>query len=127
MIILIISLLIIGVIAAAATLLGHRSEVTPINAEPSCSTCTGSDARCEQECMMEAATRDIEYFDDEELDRFADRPSDSYTDNEVEEFAEVLYTLQPGEEVKAWSRSLILRHINLPDRLKDEFIALTEN
>lgn len=72
--------------------------------------------------MMEAATKEIEYYDDEELDTYKGRPSDSYSDEEVEEFAEILYTMQP-KDVAGWSRSLILRGINLPNQLKDEVIA----
>ena len=53
-----------------------------VTTKPTCDTCNGEDSRCEQECMMEAATKPIEYYDDEELDRFAQRPSDSYTDEE---------------------------------------------
>ena len=67
------------------------------------------------------AIKEIEYYDDEDLDRFAGREADSYTDEEVEEFSEVLYTMQP-EEVAGWNRSLILRGINLPNQLKDEVI-----
>ncbi len=75
------------------------------------------------ECMMEAATQAIEYYEDEELDDFRGRTSDSYTEQEVERFAEVLYTLRP-EEVKGWSRSLTLRGINIPDSLKDELLLM---
>lgn len=67
--------------------------------------------------MMEAATKDIEYFDDEELDEYKGRPSDQYTDEETEQFAEVLETLQP-QEVKPWGRSLVLRGINMPNGIK---------
>ena len=81
---------------------------------------------CEQVCMMEAATKDIEYFDDEELDRFQGKPSDQYTDEESNEFAEVLYSMKQ-EEVKDWNRSLILRGIHLPNQLKDELIMLISN
>lgn len=88
-----------------------------------CSTCNGEDSRCEQECMMEAATKPIEYYDDEELDRFANRPSDSYTDEEAENFREVLYTMKP-DDVKGWNRSLILRGISIPDQIKDEVVIL---
>lgn len=91
--------------------------------KPTCSTCNGEDSRCEQECMMEAATKPIEYYDDEELDRFANRPSDSYTDEEAEDFREVLYTMKPND-VKGWNRSLILRGINIPDQIKDEMVVL---
>ena len=41
------------------------------------------------------------------------------------EFSEVMLTMRP-EEVKGWNRSLILRGINMPNQIKDEFIALTE-
>ena len=47
---------------------------------------------------------------------------DDYSEEEVEQFAEVLYTMKP-EEVAGWNRSLILRGINLPDQLKDEVIS----
>ena len=73
--------------------------------------------------MMEAATKPIEYYDDEELDRFANRPSDSYTDEEAEDFREVLYTMKP-DDVKGWNRSLILRGISIPDQIKDEVVIL---
>ncbi len=74
---------------------------------------------------MEAATQSIVYYDDEELDIYRGRPSDQYSDDETEAFAEVLETLKP-DEVKAWGRSLILRGINMPDGIKDEFVALAE-
>ena len=74
---------------------------------------------------MEAATKDIVYFDDEELDRYRGRPSDSYTDNEAEEFREVLFTMRP-DETKEWNRSLILRGVNIPDQVKDELTMLME-
>lgn len=72
--------------------------------------------------MMEAATKDIVYYDDEELDRFKGRAANNYSDEEVEEFAEVLYTMQ-AQDVAGWNRSLILRGINLPNQLKDEVIG----
>lgn len=90
-----------------------------------CGGCDGTDAKCEQECMMEAATKDIEYFDDEELDRFAHRDSNDYTDEEAEEFREVLYSMK-AKEVKDWNRSLILREINVPNQIKDELVMLLE-
>ena len=123
------SLLILAIIAAIATKLtkqkvGEPDVIMPTSGD--CSSCDGTDDKCEQVCMMEAATKDIEYYDDEELDRFRGRQSDQYTDEEVEEFATVLYTMQP-KEVKGWNRSLILREINLPNQIKDELIAMIED
>ncbi len=74
---------------------------------------------------MEASLREIEYFDDEELDRFKGRDSDEYSDDEAEQFGEVLYTMRPTE-VKDWTRSLTLRGINLPDQIKDEVFLLID-
>ena len=102
---------------------GSNDAVQPTHGD--CSTCSGEDNRCEQICYMEAATRDIEYYDDEELDRFQHRPSNSYTDEEVQQFADVLYSLRP-EDAKGWARSLSLRGINLPDVLKDDLFTLME-
>ncbi|WP_288918985.1 hypothetical protein [uncultured Prevotella sp.] len=90
-----------------------------------CSSCDGTNAKCEQVCQMEAATKPAEYYDDEELDAFRGRQSDEYNDEEATMFAEVLETLRP-DEVRPWSRSLLVRGINMPDQIKDEFIALAE-
>lgn len=126
MIYLIFLLIGIGVVAA---LFGLYSSHSGKGEEPihqvsnSCTTCSGFDSKCEQECLMEASTKEIEYFDDEELDRFKGKPSEQYTDEEVAEFAEVLNTMQQ-KEVKDWNRSLILRGINLPNQLKDQVIML---
>ena len=127
MIYLVFALVFLGLITALGSFLGRKKgeEETPLIVNDSCSTCTGENDQCEQECMMEAATKEIEYYDDEELDRFRGRPSNQYTDAEVEEFATVLYTMQP-HEVKGWNRSLILREINLPDQIKDEVITMIE-
>ena len=72
---------------------------------------------------MEAAIRDIEYFDDEELDAFKGRMADDYSDEEAEQFREILYSMRQ-EEVKDWIRSLVLRGIELPDQVKDEVILM---
>lgn len=123
MIYLIIALIVLGIISAILGVLSHKKgeDEEPLREGISCNTCNGENTQCEQECMMEAATKDIEYYDDEELDAFKGRASNSYTDEEVEQFSDVLYTMKP-EEVAGWNRSLILRGINLPDQLKDEVI-----
>lgn len=126
MLYLILALVALGVISAILGFISHRKgEEAPIIEGVSCNTCNGENSKCEQECMMEAATKEIEYYDDEELDTFKGRPSNEYSDEEVEQFSEILYTMKP-EEVAGWNRSLILRGINLPDQLKDEVIAFLE-
>ena len=122
------ALIVLALFAAITTLFTKKKEGEPDVVMPTsgdCSSCDGTDDKCEQVCMMEAATREIEYYDDEELDRFCGRPSENYTDEEAEEFANVLYTMQP-QEAKGWNRSLILRGINVPNQVKDELIAVIE-
>ena len=71
------------------------------------------------ECMRDSGIREtiIQHDELEEECKVHD-----YTDEEVEEFSEVLYTMHP-EEVAGWNRSLILRGINLPNQIKDEVIS----
>lgn len=120
MLYLFLSLIALGVFSALYAIVTNRNrEESPIVQTDSCATCNGENDKCEQECMMEAATKPIEYFDDEELDAFKGRSSDSYTDEEVEQFSYVLNTM-PQEEIRDWCRSLHLRGIEIPDQLKDE-------
>ena len=120
---LVIIILALGTIVALASKLAGKDHDSPIVEKQTCATCNGDNTKCEQDCMMEAATQPIEYFEDEELDAFRGRPSDSYTDDEVEMFADTLYTMR-HDEVAAWCRSLNLRGIQLPDQLKDEVVML---
>lgn len=126
-IVLLLCLVVLGVAAAFANRLFSRNSEEPdtIVTKTTCDTCNGQDTRCEQECMLEAATKDIEYYDDEELDRFRGRPSDCFTDEEAELFREILYSMPPGE-TKGWNRSLILRGINVPDQIKDELLLMID-
>ena len=119
------ALFIRGLVAAFAQKLTGKSSTDDTLVAPStdCGTCDGSNSKCEQECMLEAAVKEIEYFDDEELDAYRGRPSHDYSEAEAEQFADILYTMQP-EEVAAWNRSLILRGINIPDQIRDEMLLL---
>ena len=122
------ALIVLALFAAITTLFTKKKEGEPDVVMPTsgdCSSCDGTDDKCEQVCMMEAATREIEYYDDEELDRVRGRQSNQYTDEEAEEFANILYTMQP-QEAKGWNRSLILREINVPNQIKDELITMIE-
>ena len=129
MVILIAAIVAIGIVAALTEIFSRRGkhavqEVT--EAPATCSTCNGTSDKCEQECMLEAATREIEYYDDEELDKYAGIKSGDYADDEADDFAYVLDTMNPGD-VAGWCRSLNLRGIELPDQIKDEVIMIIED
>ena len=102
---------------------GEINEMPTIRKRPE--GCCGKHAVCEKDKLLAAAGKEVEYFDDEELDVFKERPSDQYTPEEVERFEEVMTTMRP-DEVQDWLHSLNLRGINLPDELKDEAIMLIE-
>lgn len=127
MLILVAILILLGVVTGVMALVMHRKDrpEPPVVEQATCATCNGDNDKCEQECIMEAATQPIEYFEDEELDAFRGRPSDSYDDDETQQFADVLYTMRQ-DEVAAWCRSLTLRGINLPNALKDEVVMMIE-
>jgi hypothetical protein len=85
--------------------------------------CCGRHEVCEHDSLLAAVSKHIEYYDDEELDRFRGIETGAYEDEAINEFREVLYTLQEIE-VAGWLRSLQLRNINLPDTLKDEALLI---
>lgn len=65
------------------------------------------------------------YFDDEELDRFKEKPQEEYTDKEIEEFRNVLYTMQK-DEVNLWIKCLEKRQIEIPEQIKDEILLILQ-
>lgn len=123
-----LALIALGLVVGLASVLtrkGNDDDVV-VPASGDCYSCNGGDPTCEQVCMMEAATKPIEYYDDEELDRFIGRASEDYTSEEAEEFMDVMQTMHP-DEVKDWNRSLILRGINVPNQIKDDLIAMIQD
>lgn len=123
-----LSLLLLGVAAAIAGVVRNRKlqrqlERGEIDAIPEPQEiqeeCCGQHETCERDSLLAAVSKEIEYYNDEELDRYQGVEADAYDEAAVEEFSEVLYTLQEIE-VAGWLRSLQLRGINLPDAIKDE-------
>lgn len=100
---------------------GELEEAPPVVTVDS--ECCGQHQICEKESLLAAVSKQIEYYDDEELDRFKGRPSDGYSEKEIEEFRDILYSMQEVD-VAGWSRSLQLRGIELPDELKDELFLI---
>ena len=93
-------------------------EVNPVDME-----CCGAHEVCEKDSLLAALSKQIEYYNDEELDRFRGREGDEYTPEETDEFRDVLYTMR-SDEVAGWVRSLQLRMVNLPDEVKDEVFLI---
>lgn len=85
--------------------------------------CCGMHITCERDSLLASVSEQIEYYDDDELDRHAGKDPSQYTDAEIEEFREVLLTLRP-DDIAGWARSIQLRGITLPPAVRDELIMI---
>lgn len=130
---LVLGLIILGMVAMVAGIIRNRRlqqklEKGEIDELPSVKQvqdmeCCVQHEVCEKESLLAALSKEIEYYNDEELDRFQGKESDAYTDEEEEEFRDVLYTMRE-DEVAGWVRSLQLRGVELPLGLRNEVIMI---
>lgn len=102
---------------------GTGTGKTAAESEPPQEECCGMHITCEKDSLLAAVSQKIEYYDDEELDRFAGRGADAYTPDESDEFRDVMLTMRP-DEIAGWARSLQLRGITLPQDVRDELILI---
>ena len=130
--ILVIALFVLALFAAVAGILrnkklqrqAERGEIASVpEVNPADMECCGQHEVCEKESLLAAVSKQIEYYDDEELDRYIGTPPDGYTSGQEDEFRDVFYTMRE-EDVAGWVRSLQLRGIALPDALKDEVFLI---
>lgn len=102
---------------------GTGTGKTAAESEPPQEECCGMHITCEKDSLLAGVSKEIEYYDDEELDRFAGRGADSYADDEIEQFRDVLLTMRP-DDIAGWARSVQLRGITLPQPVRDELIMI---
>jgi hypothetical protein len=116
-----ISLVIIIGVGVAFLLKSHKkteviSEAT-LNSNPD-PTCCGAHEVCELD-RIKMDPNIIEYYDDEELDVYKNINENDYSDEQIDKFREVLYTMQTND-IRFWLISLSRREINLPAILQEE-------
>lgn len=130
------SLILIGLLVAVGLVLylldRYRSN-DDVPSPPAADTepqmgCT--DAKCvlretcpSDQLLRGACEEKIVYYDDEELDAFKGRNPDEYTDADIEQFRDVIYTLR-REELMPWYQSISRRGIRLTDGLYRELLSL---
>lgn len=85
--------------------------------------CCGMHITCEKDSLLASISNEIVYYDDEELDIFAGRNENDYTDDEIEQFRDILLTLLPSD-IAGWGRSIQLRGITLPTIVRDELLLI---
>lgn len=101
----------------------RKREAASPSTDAGKSGCCGMHEVCERDSLIDAFAGEPEYFDDEELDRYARRDPTGYTAGEADEFREIFYSVL-DEEKPRWIRSLQRRGIALPDQLKDEVLMI---
>ena len=130
-------ILAILVVAGSALYIEHRaylrrhpdpSDTTAAPSSPAPSSeatqeCCGQHAVCERDSLLAMMSDKIDYYDDEELDSYKGRAPESYTDDETEQFRDVLLTLLP-HDIAGWARSLQLRGITLPMPVREELVMM---
>jgi uncharacterized protein HemX len=84
--------------------------------------CCGIHEVCDKESLL-AGNIQAEYYDDEELDALACTHPSNYTEEQIAMLREVFHTLNESD-VEGWLRSLEIRHINLPDEIKEEAMMI---
>ena len=84
--------------------------------------CCGQHAVCERDSLLNTKMKAV-YYDDEELDAFANREPSDYTDEEISQFQNVLYTMKDFD-VAGWLKSLQSREIQLPDVVREEALMI---
>ncbi len=137
MIFLILALVVLLVVVGGVSFIGHKryekrvaegtakpDETSPLEVTKEVpEECCGQHATCERDSLLAAVSKEIIYYDDEELDRYQGREADEYSEEEAEEFATVFYELKEVE-VAGWVRSLQLRQIALPEQILDEVLLV---
>ena len=124
-IIIIISIVVVGVIAALIsrfTTISRPTKEEEEKPQPD-AECCGMHETCERDSLLTAVSKEIEYYDDYELDAYKGVSCKEYDEVAVKAFEEVFYTLK-SEEVAGWVRSLCLRDIELPEQIRDEVLLV---
>ena len=119
-----ITLCVIGGVALAV-LIGFIIKTKPQNQDPPKkipADCCGEHSVCMRDNLL-STTDEIVYFDDEELDMLAYRDPVDFSEKEIEVLGNVFYTLRE-QDVAGWLRSLQLRHITLPDEMREEALLI---
>ena len=100
----------------------HRSTEAASQQPVPDPTCCGQHLVCERDAMLHVMEKPV-YYDDEELDAYADIPSDQLSEKQADAIREVFHTLRE-EEITDWVRSLQMRRIELPADVREEALFI---
>lgn len=112
------------IIVALFTYINRHKEQKSEPVAPPEAGCCGAHAVCEK--GLKKINSPIDYFEDEELDALKNISSSDFTDEQLDQFRDVLYTLRK-EEIEDWLMSLEKREIQFPEVLKAEALDLMKD
>lgn len=121
--------ILLGVIIGSLTIVGivvlikvnrkeKQNNLVEETATNPATDCCGAHEVCEFDLIKADESR-IEYYDDEELDEYKNINENAYSETQIDEFRDVLYTLKT-EEIRYWLLSIERRKIQLPSILQSE-------
>lgn len=124
-----LSLVLIGVVTVALIVFLFRNTKREERQEPEVAPnpnleCCGAHEICEAETLL-TLKDDIIYYSDEELDVYRGIEPDDYSKEQIDEFRDVLLTLQM-HEVTGWLKSLQLRRVEIPTVIREEALMIVE-
>ncbi len=100
----------------------HGDDTPVVEPPQGCSDdCCTTHSTCPSTQMLTAECGPVTYFDDEELDDFGGRGAEDYTDEEVEQWRDVLMTLR-ASDLLPWRQSVKRRGLVMPGAIADEFM-----
>ena len=85
-------------------------------------SCCGQHLVCERDTLLQQMTQPV-YYDDEELDTLADIPANQLSESQQKSLREVFESLRETD-IMGWTRSLQMRHIALPDDIREEALLI---
>lgn len=88
--------------------------------------CCGTHDVCPSEMLLKNMNQAAVYYEDEELDDFRGRQAGDYSADELEQWRDVLYTLQ-HDELLPWERSIKKRGIVMPEIIREELMSIYNN
>ena len=101
---------------------GKNAEKKEEAAEPEVTECCGAHEICEKTGMYNPKFQP-DYYDDEELDQFKGVNPESYSDEQIAMFEEVLMTMKESD-VAGWVKSLQMREIEMPYSVREKALMI---
>lgn len=123
MLALVIVLVFFGLVLMVVTYINRRNKTEEIEIKFEMDEeCCGAHEVCDRDSLLSSG-KDVEYYDDEELDSLAHIVPKNYTNEQINMLSEVFFTLKESD-VAGWLRSLQSRSILLPEELKDQALLV---